>query len=89
MIAILGTADCGKSTIVKQLRFVILSIKKKNIRMFIYRIIHDSGFGKVEIEKYKGIIYSTILYNMLIMIEMKETLGIIGTNPDIEVCLLY
>jgi hypothetical protein len=49
------------------------------------RIIHSSGFDKFEIDQYKNVIYSTMIENMLKLIEMKNNLGIIGSDPEYEV----
>ena len=45
-------------------------------------VVEFPGFEKFEIDRYKNVIYSTMIESMRKLIEMKDTLGLIGSDPD-------
>uniref|UniRef100_A0A158P897 Uncharacterized protein n=1 Tax=Angiostrongylus cantonensis TaxID=6313 RepID=A0A158P897_ANGCA len=61
-LLLLGAGECGKSTVLKQMQYVI------NLKIVLYSpfiILHSNGFTEEEINEKKAIVYSNAMDNVL------------------------
>lgn len=80
-LLLLGAGECGKSTVLKQMRFVIILTEYSSCP----RILHDHGFSKEESEQQKSVVYNNTIMGMVVILRAMSTLGIPFDNPDREV----